>query len=76
MTLIETYSRPREGRPIPLATTITLPDGSDLTVGDIPYDGWGIAPGKIYRVTEHDDDGAVIWERSWAILETTESLPA
>ena len=52
---------------VPHATTITLPDGRKITVDGIPYEGWGTTPGKIYRVTEHDDEGNITSEVSWAI---------
>lgn len=62
---------------VPHETTITLPDGRELTVDGIPYEGWGTAPGKLYRITEHDDNRKIIWEKSWIIpAEPTESPPA
>jgi hypothetical protein len=64
--------KPRDDWFIPHPTTITLPDGSELDVDCIPYEGWGTTPGKGYRITEHDDDGNIISNRFWFIpLEET-----
>lgn len=63
----ESLARSRAEWFVPHSTTILLPDGSYLTVNGIPYEGWGTAPGKIYRLTTHGDDGEIISERSWAV---------
>lgn len=59
--------RSREEWFIPHAMVITLPNGREIIVDGIPYEGWGTTPGKIYRITEHDDDGNIIAEQAWSI---------
>ena len=67
-----TVPRSREEWFIPHETTISLPDGREIVVDGIPYEGWGTTPGKIYRITEHDDDLNIVSEIAWAIpLEQT-----
>lgn len=63
----------RDGWFIPHETTISLPDGRIIPVDGIPYEGWGTTPGKLYRITEHNDAGEIISEIKWFIpLEENE----
>ena len=47
-----------EGWFVPHETMIKLPDGRELTVDGIPYEGWGTAPGRysyLFDYVEADD---------------------
>lgn len=58
--------RSREEWFVPHETTITLPDGRELTVDGIPYEGWGTAPGGYWSLAECDDFGNVLWTKRWS----------
>lgn len=47
--------------------TIPLPNGEEIVMDWIAYEGWGTLPGKRYTVIEVDDDNNIIWEKTWVI---------
>lgn len=56
---------PRAGWFVPHETTITLPDGSELTVSGIPYEGWGTDPGNCWSLATIEDDGVTVRTKRW-----------
>lgn len=58
-------SRPATELPILSGAMITLPDGSELMVDSIPYEGWGTAPGKRWSLAQLDEHGNVLWTTRW-----------
>ncbi len=49
------FPRTREEFFVPHETTIILPDGRELTVCGIPYEGWGTAPGMYGYLFDYED---------------------
>lgn len=62
----------RAGWFIPHETTIILPDGREITVEGIPYEGWGTEPGSygyLYDYEETAEGGFTFSDAvSWTVV--------
>jgi hypothetical protein len=46
---------------------ITLPNGEQIEVESVPYEGWGHKPGQWYLIVKCDDDGNELSRHAWSI---------
>ncbi len=60
------YPCRREDWFVPHETTISLPDGREITVDGIPYEGWGTTPGRWGYLVDYVElpDGSFDFSRS------------